>query len=323
MIELMKAYKVEDSPYKSINGYIDYLESYTHTTTMILFSEVSKVLGLTAQKAEPTHPDAPLIFKGKIIYNPKTGQPVKMKEWRRLEEAIIKFLKIERKQLEKKIATDSYWLGTLLKRMSVEQRKNTAIDKIDISTPHNFESMQYTESDTARVELAEQTAGVYIQNVSDKARGQIQSVLTEGIRGYQPNHIVQQNLWDKVDDINRDWDRVVRTETARNANDAFLISTLRTSEEEYTFLKGISGANACRHCMRLINDQIVVLLANPPKGGGDKIKIDGVEYSAIWPGKSNVGRSVKDYWVCSIIHPYCRCGWTEWDLALEKYLKGD
>jgi len=314
---LCKANKQELSPYNSINQYIDEIEKYTHETTKLLINSVIDVLGLKMKKA---HPNTPLIFKGRIIYHPGTGKPITIKEWRKLEDSLAKFLKIEKEQLQKKINDDSYWLGSLLKKMSLEQRKSRTIKSINLANP-NFTSIGYNSYDKDLMLVTERLSGIYLQNVTEKAQSKIKTIITEDTKQRKPGYKLFQDLWDQEEDINRDWDRVVRTEIAMNANNGILITTLRTSDEEHTFVKGISAPNACPYCREFVANKIALLLPAPPTGGGDQVTIDGKTYTAIWPGKSNFGRKPADYWAASHMHPYCRCTWTEWYPELEKYFK--
>jgi len=172
-----------------------------------------------------------------------------MKEWSKLEEAIIKYLKIEKKEIQKKISSDSYWLGSLLSRMDKQQRLSIPIKKVknfDMGkATANFNKFKYKEEDKDRIEIANQFAGIYIQNVNDKTRSKIQEILLDGIRQNSDKDTLSQRLWDFEDDINRDWERVVRTETASNINDGIMTSLLRSSDEEHIFMKGVSAPTAC------------------------------------------------------------------------------
>ena len=309
-MKTLNIHKEELSPYNAINEYITKTESYAHEVSNILVNNVAKVLGLSLKKAVDDH--SPLIFKGNIQYNAKTGKPITMAEWNKLEEAIAKYLKIEKNILEKKLGSGSYWLGDLLNKMDLEQRRKAKLTEIErIEEEPDFEEFGYTDYDIDRVNIAQRLSGIYLQNITDKARTAIQSIITQGEKNHLSHGELFQKLWDQQDDINRDWDRVIRTETAMNANAGLLTSILRASDEEHIFVKGISAPNACKYCKGLIDNRIAVLLPGPPKGGSDKIKIGGQEYTAIWPGKSNYGRSTKDYWAASIIHPYCYSDDTE------------
>ena len=178
-----------------------------------------------------------------------------------------------------------------------------------------------SDFDKDMILASEQGAGIYLQNVTDKVRSKIQSILVEGTKAKKTKGKVFNELWDSQVALNRDWDRVIRTETAYAVNNGLLISELRQEpSDDPIFMKGISAPGACPYCLSLVNEKVVVLVEEAP-ATGDTIKIDGVEYNTIWPGKSNFGRKARDYWAATIIHPYCRCSWTRWYLELEDLLK--
>lgn len=314
---LLKANKNEESPYPSVNQYVDQIEKYCKETTKILIRNVSSLLAIdkSLKKAED---DAPLIFKGRIQYSPRTGKPITTSEWNKFENAIIKYLKIEKKEIQRKMSTDGYWLGSILARMDKEQRLEEPIKNIDMSQP-DFKKVDFSDYDKGRIELANQFSGIYIQNVNDRTRSKIQQIINDGIRQHLPNRKVFQNLWDLEDDINRDWERVVRSELPANINNGMMNTLLSTSDEDVIFMKGISVPDACSHCKRLVDEKIVVLVDKPISSG--EIEINGKIYPAIWPGKSNFGRKAKDYWEASTIHPHCRCTWSQWYIELEQYLE--
>lgn len=320
--ELLKARlninKPDLSPYKSINQQVDKIEKYSHEVTTILFNNVSKVLGL--KPLRKSHEDAPLIFKGQIQYNPRTHKPIKESEWKKLEAAIIKYLGIESNEIKRKVVKDSMWLGSILSRMSPQKTFNKDLKTIDLSEP-DFKSVGFKDYDYDEIKIAENLSGQYLTDISERTRSKINQIITNGTRQKKAKHEVFQDLWDETDVINRDWDRVIRTETAMNANNGMLTTTLRDSGEDHTFMIGISSPDACPYCLKLVSDKIVVLLESAPANGNEKVVIDGKEYIAIWPGKSNYGRKPINYWTATTIHPYCRCGWSEFDPELEEYLK--
>ena len=311
----MKLSKYEESPWKAVNQLSDKYERYAHEITKLTLNGVIHILGGTLKKA---HEDAPLIFKGRIMYNPKDGKPIKAKDWKKLEEVVAKYLNIEKRVLQEGMTSDSYFLGTLINRLESETaRRNQDLKKYNLENP-NWSAYGYTDFDRDIIRMSEQNAGIYLQGVNDRMRSKIQSILIEGTKSKKAGYKVFQDLWDSEVDLNRDWDRVIRTETAYSTNNGLLISQLRTSEEEHIFMKGISAPDACPHCLRLISEKVVVLLEGFPEGGSDKITIDKKEYSVIWPGKSNYGRKSADYWTCAPLHPYCRCSWNEWFVEIEE-----
>jgi len=315
MIELLKAHKIEMSPWSSVNQLSSKYEKYSHEVTRLTLEGIVSILNLRLKKA---HDDAPLIFKGRIMYNPRNGESIKLKDWKRLEKAIIKYLNIEKNYLQEKMTNDSYFLGTLLNRIDEMNRRRSSLKSFDLEVPE-WKKYNYNDFDMDKLEVSRQLTGIYLQDVTERTRSKIQKVIVEGVKNKQSKYKVFQELWDSEVDLNRDWDRVIRTETAMNSNNGFLISQLRAEpDEEHIFMKGISVGDACEYCLRFINEKIIVLLEGPPKGGEDKVTIEGEEYSALWPGKSNYGRKPVNYWVAVVMHPYCRCSWSRWYIELEE-----
>jgi hypothetical protein len=306
--------KLENSPYQSINEHISNTEKYAQETTRLLLNMVCSILGLSMLKAH----SSPLKFKGRIVYNPETSKPITVADWKKLEDAIVQFLHIERDQIQKKIVHEAMWLGRVLQRMKDnEKRSTTPISKIKLNG--NFVPLLKEDWQKNTVTFAERLAGTYLQQVTDKAKNKIQTIITEGERQGKSKHRVFSDLWDQEEDINRDWNRVVNTETAMNANNGYMMTLLGSSEEEHIFMKGVSAPDACKKCKELIADKIVVLLTQPPRNGKDEVIIDGKNYTAIWPGKSNYGLKASQYRTATIIHPHDRCTWVEWYLELDKY----
>ncbi len=320
MFELLKAHKTEESPYRSFNELSEKWEKYCHEVTTVLFSSICKTLNIRNRKRrlEKAEKD-PLIFKGRIQYNPQTGKPISIEEWKKLESAIIKYLGGEKDIIQKKMVEESFWLGSMINRLNDTQKKKMPLKNVDFEAV-DFNTFDFNDYDMDRIAVEEQLSGIYLQNITDRARSKVQEIIVNGTREGKPKYRIWQDLWDQEEDINRDWDRVIRTETSYGETNGLLISQLRMEpEEEYIYMKGISAPGACPSCIRLIHDKVVVLRDSDEK---DKITIDGKEYQVIWPGKSNYGRSVRNYWSCIPLHPYCRCVWSRWYPELEKYLGG-
>jgi len=312
----MKANKKEKNPYKSIDQLGDKWEKYSRNITKILLKNVCKVLKL--EKLKKSQADQALIFKGRIQYNPETGKPISVAEWKKLENAIMKYLGVEKQFIEERMTEESYWLGNILSRMDKENREKTELKDIAMGKK-DWQDYNYINQDMDMLGMAQTQCGIYIQNISERSRNKIQNILIEGIKNNKTKNEVFQDLWDLENIINVDFDRIVRTETAANSNNGLLLSTLRANPDETVFMKGLSSPGACEHCLRLVNEKIVVL-AEGPIERKTSVEIERIEYPLLWPGKSNYGKKPKDYEVASIIHVHCRCTWSPWSLQLEHLL---
>ena len=312
----MKTNKKENSPYKSIDQLGDKWQKYSQNVTEILLKNVCKVLKL--EKLKKSQADEALIFKGRIQYNPETGKPISAAEWKKLEDAIAKYLGVEKQFIEERMTEESYWLGNILSRMDKENREKTELKDIAMGKK-DWHDYNYTSQDMDMLEMAKTQCGIYIQNISERSKNKIQTILIEGIKNNKTKNEIFQDIWDLSEVINVDFDRIIQTETAANSNNGLLLSTLRSSPGETVFMKGLSSPGACEHCLRLVSEKIVVLVEGPIEGE-TSVLIDGIKYPFLWPGKSNYGLKPKDYEVGSIIHVHCRCTWSPWSLQLEHLL---
>jgi len=218
------------------------------------------------------------------------------------------------------MVVDSMWLGSLLSRMD-DAQESFEIDRKDVDTSEpDFKSVGFEDYDYEEIEIAERLTGQYITDINERTRSKINQIITNGIRQKKYKYEIFQDLWEQSGVINRDWERIIQTETAMNANNGIWMTTLRASEDEHVFMRGISSPDACPYCKKLIDNKMVVLKESAPSGGSDKIKIEGKTYPIIWPGKSNYGRKPANYWTAVILHPHCRCSWAEFDPELEDIL---
>jgi len=67
--------------------------------------------------------------------------------------------------------------------------------------------------------------------------------------------------------------------------------------------------------------KIVKLIDQEPENGLDKISGDKYTDTVIWPGKNNVGRSQKDWWLALPAHPNCWHQWTKINPSMQNYDK--
>ena len=122
---------------------------------------------------------------------------------------------------------------------------------------------------------------------------------------------LHQRLFDKFSEQNRDWRRVVLTESA------FAVSNGRLAEkdpEEGWWAEYHAAPNACPACKRLHGRRFRLVKPDAPDKNGD---------TEVWWGKTNIGRSgnlwnqkerrqrtkAELWWPCIGLHPNCACGW--------------
>jgi hypothetical protein len=156
-----------------------------------------------------------------------------------------------------------------------------------------------------------QRGAQYLTNVTEKARASVMEELSTAAMEHLPASKLQQRLFDKFSAQNRDWRRVVLTETAFSVQNARLAAVDPKDGWDAVWT---SGPKACPYCKK--NHMRRFRLVDPAKK-------DKEGQAEIWVGKSNIGRSSskrkKDgtlrteaelWWPCLPAHPNCVCQWT-------------
>jgi len=141
------------------------------------------------------------------------------------------------------------------------------------------------------VEHANLRAADKIQEVSDRHRAGVRQLVIQAQNERWSAQRLAQALFDKFGDQNRDWRRVAITELAMASNDAFVAG--RKAGDE-VWVPPVEGS--CDYCKRLIEGKSFTISEDP--------FADPLKY--IWTGKSNYGRTVKEWVPCVPLHPNCR-----------------
>lgn len=263
-----------------------------------------------------------LTHKGKILYNPSTGEPIKQSDWNKFVGNLEKYLNRNIKDVEKKIILESKSLSKILDRMlkynSLEAVKNLRLEGLQYHgksfdwISENVKNMQntfgesLTRQEQARIEVMTQSAAQEITNITDKMRGNIKQILIDGVKGKRSKGQVSQALFDKMVGDNRDFQRVADTEIQNAFNNSFVQEEVYNTEEgKKTYFKRIEviDGNTCPKC-KAINGKIAVWSDKPLND--EKSKDKNADY-VIWEGKDGFE------WDCpiSVKHPYCYSDDTE------------
>lgn len=269
-----------------------------------------------------------LTHKGRILYNPSTGEPIKQSDWNKFVGNLEKFLNRNIKDVEKKIILESKSLAKILDRMlkynSLDAVKNLRLndvsyhgksfDWISESTGNmkNVFGESLTRQEMARIEVLRQSAAQKVTNVSDKMRGDIKQILIDGVSGKKGKGQVSQALFDKMVGNNRDFQRIADTEIQNAFNNSYVQEEVYNTEEgKKTYFKRIEviDGNTCPKC-KAINGKIAVWSDKPLND--EKSKDKNADY-VIWEGKDGFE------WECpiSVKHPYCRGTWQRYDIGLD------
>lgn len=267
----------------------------------------------------------PFIYKGKIFYSPQTGEPISVRDWKNFISAIEKFISQNTADLAEKMVLDSRTVGNLMQRMIKYQKwdyvKNVGIKDIEYHGKDFQQLAEYRkhikefdikELEKKRIEIAKMNCAQNITKISDQIRNSIQGIFIDGIQTYTPKSKISQKLFDSFGNINRDWQRIVETETSNNVNTAFVareVEKSRKGEKVYFQRMEIIDDATCPFCKQ-INGMVVLHVKNAQDSEEVEDKYAKI---AIWDGKSNVGRKQADYWVAmGAMHPYCRGSWSRW-----------
>lgn len=293
----------EESPFHSLNDMKDYLFKIGDERLYQVYQELARNW-FTIQKAEP---GMPFRVNGKIHINPRTGKPLTLAEWRKIKEGLRQGLRYTFKDLASYLAYEPIALAKILRTMPEADAFKMPLNKLDLKKARPREAF-FRNS----LKWAQQSAAIHIQDISSKAQTKVQQLI---ITAHQSKWGVKQladELFKVFANINKDWRLVAITEMQINFSSGFLLSELERAKkdgEKYPILMGVSGPKACKECKRLIDHKYFVLLPDEPAGGSDKIRIKGERYTAIWPGKLNIGVS-RGSWKPTIpLHPNCLCSW--------------
>lgn len=155
--------------------------------------------------------------------------------------------------------------------------------------------------------------------MTDAARHSVKSVMLDSMQkqlsGDESENTgkLQQALFDKFSVMNRDWRRIALTEAGEACNQGF-ISSLPVSSK----VKRLEMYNgACGFCKKLDGRIFNVVSADDPDKNGE---------TDVWPGKTNIGRSISPrkrtenglelrhsgerFWCAAgVQHPHCRGRW--------------
>lgn len=277
--------------------------------------------------------DRLLHIKGKPMFNPETGRPLKQSDLDRLVKAIEKFLNLGMKDMAKKITFGSAALAKLLsfieKTSSAEAARKMSLAKMREKNGHDFDRVsdslkqfasdfKVSDDEMERLAVVEQRTGDKMADIAKDTVNLVKNTYYEAVIQKQPKGKVAQNLFDRFGDQNRDWRRVVETEHAEIFNNAYLKSEIAKSEageKLYFKRREIMDGHTCRYCAKIADK--VVLWSDIPLE--DEAIDDPYAKVAIWEGKSNYGRKAADYWVpVGTAHPHCRGSWERYIPPVEK-----
>ena len=262
-----------------------------------------------------------LKHKGKILYNPETGLPIKEADWKKFVVELEKYLNRHYSGIGKKIVLSAESLGIILDRLS----KTNSLEAIRKMSLSGIKSKRYdvdwisesiqnmkdkfgeviSRERQARIQIACDSAAQRVTRVTDDMRNNIQQIIIDGIRDKQSKSVVAQNLFDKCSSLNRDMQRIADSEVQMAVNSAYCkeeVYNSKPDEKVYFRRFEMMDDNTCKKCKALKGE--IVLWSDVPLPD-DHIKDPYAKY-AIWEGKNEGDRPI------GIVHPYCRGSWVRY-----------
>lgn len=269
-----------------------------------------------------------LTYKGKILYYPETGEPIKNADWEKFTKNLEKFLNRSISNPAEKIILQSQALGKILDRMlkynTLEAVKKMRLNEItyhgksfdwisdSVKNMKNVLGESLARQEMARIETLQQSAAMKVTNVTSKVRGDIQQILIDGVKGKKSKGQVSQDLFDKMVGDNRDYQRLADTEIQNAFNNSVIREEVQNTPEGHkTYFQRVEviDSNTCPFC-RQMNGKIAVWSDKPLND--DKAHEKGVDF-VLWEGKEWNG---KEHGVTTgVFHPFCRGYWAPYDVG--------
>ena len=282
----------------------------------------------------------PAQIKGRVTYSPDTKKWLTKEEWNNLTDSVTDFLSDHLKDTEDKLIVRAGLFGLLAKKMEDEgvpfsKVKGMSYDDIEkrfgkLDDKKVKDEVSKNKQLEHAIEFSKRHAGEYlsIQDGSIKTkivnivRNQVTGGLQDGLnvrqlvsRLYkiQPSDELGKRLsQDTVDAASRDWRRVAITEFNMAMNNGYLAAHkdgAKKNEKLYFVYAGrFSPTEKPNESCNKFLGKICLLVDNPRGSDKPKKGEDDCDY-VIWEGKTNVGRTKKNQWICIPTHPHCTHRW--------------
>jgi len=252
---------------------------------------------------------SPFLLNGRIFINPKSGKPLSNADWMIIKRDILKAFNFIYSGEDERIALHALSLGKIIKGLPLDKQLMAAYKSLKPAVNAAMATLTGPEW-VNTVAFAQQEAGAMIVELTQTQFKAIHDTLQSAIKLRYDHRQLEESLYERFGNMNRDWRRIADTEIGNATNNGQLITELerKTDRDEVIYMKGISSGSACPWCRQEVNGKIVVLLSDP-LSGMDSVDIGGVPYTAIWPGKTNFGRKRANWWVSAgTQHPHCVTG---------------
>lgn len=308
----------EISPFKSVRD-LEYISKDRVEEGLLKVWDSMTKTWITLEKAKGSEV---FVLNDRIFINPKSGKPLTNAQWATIKKDVLKSFDYLYAAEEERIALHALSLGKVIKGLplgnAVGYGYATLANKVKEAVT-KMTSQEWLNT----MAFAQQQAGAMIVELKQKQYKRIHDTIQNSIQQRQSSGQLEANLYESFGYMNRDWRRIAETEIGNAQNNGQLIEELarRKPGEEYIYVDGLASSEACPWCRTQVDGKTFILVDKPLDNGGDTLTVKGEEYTVIWPGKSNYGRSRANWWVASgTQHPFCRCsfikhtqGFEQWD----------
>ena len=318
--------EVERPAYKMLEDVQDGLCRHFTMTLNVIYKTLCRYLGLpevseTMLKARDNE-EEPLILNGRVIFSPETGEPLKNRDWQRLINAIEKYIGRKMSDQDQRLVMQNAAVAKIISHL-LKNNTREAIEKLRLeSVDKKVGFYRATESwkrlkeafpdlsaaDIDRLELARDNVGNYISSVGADVVKKIKEVYYQAVTGKKDKGAISQELFDWFGDLNRNYERIVKTESNNITNRELIREGLRgAADGEPVYFKRYEGsANICPFC----RDANGVIARWSDKPMEDERCDDGIASVWIWDGKTNYGRNRAQWWYSAeSFHPNCQGIW--------------
>ena len=271
----------------------------------------------------------PLIWRGRIVFDPETGQTINRGDFDKLLDALKKYAARNNVSPEELILTPEI-IGRIIGRAysngdDYEKLIDLEFSKDRVSyRGHDFmELLQHVRNlsclrkmldlndrDVARIEYARDNAAYLLQRASDELIQEVRRIVTAATIKKLSKRDTARELRERLGAYNRDFLKIANTEL-NDAHCNAVVSELaaNTPEGQPVLLERMEMHDmaVCEVCRRF-NGTVAMLVEG--ERDDDTAPEDSPASVLIWAGKTNYRRKRAEWWLpIGTVHPCCRGNW--------------
>lgn len=186
--------------------------------------------------------------------------------------------------------------------ISIADKRAKHIDKLPekapwISVPEGPHEVHVPKLHKAAEWMARQSAASKMREWADGMREDVRWQTVQAIREGITADALAKRLEERWDHHGQHFQLIAVTEMASAYNDAMLYHLAG----QHVVIPVIGDDKVCKECKKLLEGKVFYVSPTPLD---NPTKREREQY--LWVGKSNIGRSAKDYQPCLPLHPRCR-----------------